>query len=383
MIYRRWAEESKARASGKTEMIARLQCLEQQADSDAAKNGEESGKRQKPSGRAGERGHSKKQENGSPSSGAQTVHQPAGGKWQRKRQVQQVEERFGHISRPATIGGGSMAKLCSRTVRMMAASDTSAGEDWSPKPDFRRTWARISRGWMLSSRKNAPRGKSSARWERAKPARPSAMAAAAPWLHFSSAFHAARRSMATRARAVARISGIAVLAMGRKEGIATRSRAPTIACRRSTEPKGQRSHGQDCDPGQHQLRKMSHPLVRAAQNRGHKHITHQRVSRRQSVRFRTIESAVPANTEIHRMHRVLDDLLRHCEEVRIVDNERLVQVWQQGKRLQEAMRETRRPAPRMLRSVRECGPIPPSLQFPNFLRRFIFMICFHMQWAGG
>ena len=99
-----------------------------------------------------------------------------------------------------------------------------------------------------------------------------------------------------------------------------------------SKPKDQRSHRHNCNPDQHQLRDVGRPLMGARQDCRHERISHQCISWRQCVGFRAILDGVPADVEIHRVHGVLDDLLRHCEEMRIVDKESLVQVREKANR---------------------------------------------------
>ena len=68
----------------------------------------------------------------------------------------------------------------------------------------------------------------------------------------------------------------------------------------------------------------------AAQNRRHEYITLPFFSKQGISRPQAVNREVPANTKIHRMHRVLDDLLRHGEKPRIVIDESLVQKWEKA-----------------------------------------------------
>ncbi len=94
-------------------------------------------------------------------------------------------------------------------------------------------------------------------------------------------------------------------------------------------------------------------------------------------------NGVPADVEIHRMHRVLDDLPRHCEEMRIVDEERLVQEWEKANGGEKQCRpragqhsDCRNRRPGATRSF-----VTSVFMFASV--RVVFIFRDRMQWDGG
>jgi hypothetical protein len=97
-----------------------------------------------------------------------------------------------------------------------------------------------------------------------------------------------------------------------------------------SEPKDEGGHGHDCDPGENNLSKVSHPLVCSAEDCGDEDIAYECIARREDVCLGTFERVIPTDVKVHWMGGVVNDLARHFEEEGVVDKERLVEVGEEA-----------------------------------------------------